>query len=796
MMKRVVLCMFMLGVAFGSAANAQAAASWKGAWIAAPWSTPKDGAMEDGSAPLPVFQRVFALRVRPMKAELRIAGLGQWQATIASGGHESMVGEPGLHQAWTDYRRTVTYERIDVTRLLARGQSTLTVMLGNGMYNVQRTVIVGARHDQRYTKFAGSFGEPKMTAVLDVTYAGGGREEIVSDARWKVKRGPVVFDSAYGGEDFDATRDRDADWNAAKVVEAPGGEMIEGIAPIVGQHEVYAPVKTTDVGGGRVVYDLGQNFAGIVRLRVKGGRGAVVRMTPGELLNADGTVNQATFHGPVWWSYRLRGDANGETWEPLFGYGGFRYVQVEWTAGPGMPAATAAAGHVLELRGVAVHSDAKETGTFSSSSEMLNAIHRLIVHAMHNNEVSLLTDCPHREKLGWLEQTHLVAPGLIFNNDVQSLLAATDRNMHDAQWADGIVPTIAPAYTRFGPKNAVFDDSPEWGSASVLEPWWAYRFYGDRTQLERDYAMMRGYVKALAGKARDGIVAYGLGDWYDIGPGSPGIEKNTSLGVTATMMLVEDAAAMEKIATLLGRTQDAAEYRALHQSTAAAFNRKFWDASHDWYDRGSQTANAMPLALGVVPEDRRAQVLAHVIEDIHAHNDHVTAGEIGYPYLLRALAAAGRDDVILTMLLRRDPPSYGSQLAAGATALTEAWDANPHSSQDHFMLGSADEWFYMRLGGMDLDMSRAASERVTLRPVALKGVDWVRCGYAAKVGKIESDWRREAGSVTYSIAVPVEATVVLPRGARSVGRSAHGESDEGSVRFRVGPGRWVFRVKE
>jgi alpha-L-rhamnosidase len=757
---------------------------------------------------MPVFRREFVLRAKPKEAVLRIVGLGQWQATIGRAGGVKLVEAPGLHGDWTDYKKTVTFDTVDVTSMVSAGKNVLAVMVGNGMYNVQRTALPGVPpRGTRYTKFAGSFGAPKMIAELDVRYADGSHEVIASDAQWKVERGPVVFDSAYGGEDFDARvlkRGWDAPgfddglWVAAQVVDGPGGKLIPAIAPMVGQHEIYEPVKQTDVGGGRVVFDLGQNFAGVVKVDVKGPAGAILRLTPGELLNVDGTVSQATFHGPMWWSYTLRGDAAGESWEPLFGYGGFRYVQAEWTAGPGMAATKAGvatpAGELVGLVGIAEHSDAKEVGTFASSSEMLNRIHALIVAAMHNNEVSLLTDCPHREKLGWLEQTHLQAPSLMFNNDLKALFAATDWNMADAQWPDGIVPTIAPQYTHFGPKYPVYDDSPEWGSASVLEPWWAYTFYGDKAQLERDYPMMQGYVKALEGKAVDGIVAYGLGDWYDIGPGGPGFEKNTSLGVTGTLMLYEDAVAMERVARLLGRGEDAASFEALAKRTADAFNRKFWDAEHGWYDKGSQTANAMPLALGVVPTDERAQVLDHVVADIHAHEDHVTSGEVGYPYLLRALAVGERDDVILAMMLRKDPPSYGSQLAAGATALTEAWDANPHSSQDHFMLGSAEEWFYRRLGGVDVDLSREdAAERLTVRPIAVAGVDWVRCGFDSTLGKVESDWKRESGVVRYTVAVPVEATVVLPVGAKVEGRGVKELGSWGNDEaFRVGAGTWSF----
>jgi hypothetical protein len=217
---------------------------------------------------------------------------------------------------------------------------------------------------------------------------------------------------------------------------------------------------------------------------------------------------------------------------------------------------------------------------------------------------------------------------------------------------------------------------------------------------------------------------------------------------------------------LLGHGDDAEQYGALAEKEKCAFNNRFWDAKAGWYDRGSQTANAMPLALGVVPEDRRAAVLAHVIEDIHAHQDHVTAGEVGYPYLLRALMEAGRNDVAMAMMMRKDAPSYGSQLAQGATSLTEAWDANRANSQDHLMLGAAEEWFYRALGGIDVDMSRGVGEQITVNAQVVAGVDWVKCGYASKLGKVESDWKRDGDAILLEVTVPsgVQATIYLPDG--------------------------------
>lgn len=776
--------------------DAQAQQGWNAKWIAAPWSTVRDGAEMDGSKPMPIFRHEFVVRGTVTRAELRIAGLGQFDARIGSKDGVQLVGPRGLHQAWTDYKKTVMYESYDVTAQMKPGPHVLGVMLGNGMYNVQRSL--SANGKSRYTKFEASFGAPKLIAELSIKYADGRTEVLATDTSWKAARGPVTFSSTYGGEDFDARKNlsgwdrvgyKDIEWSAATVVDGSGGTLTAALAPEVVQSATHNPVKVTELAPNKWVYDLGQNFAGVPYVRARGAEGQVLKLIPGELLNPDGSVSQHSSGGPMWWSYTLAGSLNGEEWQPQFGYYGFRYLQAEWSVSDSVSTPL----KIDEISGVEWHTASPITGSFESSSVMLNTIHKLIVESMHNNEVSLMTDCPHREKLGWLEETHLIAPGLMFNNDVRGLFAATEKNIADAQHDDGNVPTIAPQYVVFPPKYAVFNDSPEWGSASVLAPWAAYRFYGEKAELERSYSNMKAYVTYLQGRAEDGIVAYGLGDWYDIGPGEPGMSKLTTLGVTGTLMLYEDAVAMQKIATLLGHTDDASSYAVLADREKDAYNKRFWNAQAGYYDKGSQTANAMPLALSIVPKERRAAVLAHVVADIHAHDDHVTTGEIGYPYMLRALMEGGRNDVVMAMMMRKDPPSYGSQLAAGATSLTEAWDANPSSSQDHFMLGDAEEWFYRGLGGIDFDLSRSAEERITIRPRVVTGVDWVKCGYNSTLGKIESDWKRSGDKVLFEITVPTGGTAKIVLPGILVAPSV--KQDKAATALSVGAGMHRFTVK-
>ena len=743
-----------LASGWSDAAHWTQAPVWRASWIAA--HADSDG---DRDEPMPIFRKAFTVDHGVARAVLYASGLGQDELRI--NGHK--VGDDVLTPGWSDYHKTIYYDAYDVTALLRRGPNAMGVMLGNGMYRVLRT-------PGRYTKFVGSYGELKLTAQLHIEFTDGSAVEILTDGTWKTAPGPITFSSAYGGEDYDARLAQqgwdepgfnDASWNPVTVVASPGGTLRSEIAPAIRVMHTYAPVKVTHPKPDVTVYDLGQNFAGWPVIRATGPAGATIKLIGGELLDANGLVSQHSSKGPQWYAYTLRGKGM-ESWHPRFSYWGFRYVQVEGaSAGTGRTAA-----RILSLRGEATHSSSEQIGEFSSSDPLLNRIHTLILRAIENNAVSLFTDCPHREKLGWLEETHLLAPSMLYDLDFAGLYAATARNIADEQRADspqaGMVAEIAPQYVVFpGAANVVFNDSPEWGSAAVLAPWYVYERDGDLQFLGAQYPVMRAYTAYLATRAHDGIIDYGLGDWYDIGPGSPGLSKLTSAGVTATAIYYQDLRALEKTAALLGKQDESRADGQQADAVRTAFNARFFDASHHIYDKGSQTAQAMPLALGMAPSDERAAVLDALVADIRAHQNHVTAGDIGYHYVVDALLEGGRSDVLLDMLERTDAPSYGYQLAQGATSLTEAWDANPSSSQDHFMLGDAEEWFYRGVGGINVDLSRAGAERLLLRPAMVGNLAWVRTHYDSAPGLIESGWQRGADSTDYRFTIPPNATATI-----------------------------------
>ena len=784
------------GSAWSAVARWSQAPVWHAHWMESPEAAAPN-------APLPLFRKSFDISRPVARAVLYASGLGQDELRLNGGKVSADVLTPG----WSDYRKTIFYNSYDVTGLLRRGQNVLGVMLGNGMFRVLQT-------PGRYTKFAGSYGPPECVVQLAITYSDGGTVEVDSDGTWKTAAGPITFSSTYGGEDYDARLsprgwDRpgfdDAKWKPAAEVNGPGGALTPELAPPIRVMHIYSPVKTTHPAPGIVVYDFGQNFAGWPAISVTGRAGAVVKLIPGELLDKSGRVSQRSSGRPQWFSYTLRG-AGVETWHPRFSYYGFRYLEVQG-AGPQSGV------RLLSVRGDAVHSSSDRAGSFVSSDRLLNRIHALILRAIENNAVSIFTDCPHREKLGWLEETHLMAPSMLYDFDFAHLYAATERNIADAQKTDGpragMVPEIAPQFVVFDPqKSDVFNDSPEWGSAAVLAPWYVYERTGDLRFLSAQYDVMRRYVAYLATRAHEGIIDYGLGDWCDVGPGSPGcFSKLTSPGVTATAIYYQDLQVMAKTAALLGSKIESEDYERQAAQVRAAFNAHFFRPASHSYDKGSQTALAMPLALGMVPENQRPAVLKALVQDIRAHQNHTTAGEVGFRYIVDVLMDSGDSEVLLDMFSRTDEPSYGYQLSIGATSLTETWDANPASSQDHLMLGDAEEWFYRGLGGMDVNFARDDATRLILRPAVPGSLLWVHSSYRSALGPVESDWRREGAQVVYDFAVPANAKASIDLMSSDPGSltingvapsKARGEIsaqiDGDAVTIVVGSGRYQIRA--
>lgn len=746
-----------------------------------------------------LLRREFVVRPGLRRALAQVCGLGQYELSL----NGATVGRDLLTPGWTAYEKTCLYDTHDITALVHPGENAVGLCLAGGMFCVQ---------PGRYTKFLTEYRPPVAIGQLRLEYADGSVDLVGTDEQWRVAAGPIVFSQVYGGEDCDARREpagwnqpgfNAAAWSRAVGTDGPGGTLrgASFSALPIRAHEKLVPDEPIVLKPGVELFDLRQNVALMPRLRVRGPAGSAVRIIPAELRGADGAVDRVSCGGGVaYWQYTLAGRGSVEEWFPKFFYQGARYLQVER-----LPATPGGALPVVEaLEGVVVHAAARPTGEFACSNELFNRIQTLVRWAQRSNLMSVLTDCPHREKLGWIEQNHLNGPALRYEFDLTRLFAKSVADMADAQLANGLVPDTAPEFVVF---NGGFRDSPEWGSACVLVPWQQYEWTGDVELLRRSYDTMKRYTAYLASRATDDIVSHGLGDWYDLGPNRLGAAQLTPIALTATAFYYYDNWILSQAATLLGQPADARQYAAQAARIRDAFNQKFLQPAMSRYATGSQCANALPLVLGLAPTEQREAILDNLVKDVRERGNAVTAGDVGYRYLLRALADGGRSDVIYEMNNQSEKPGYGYQLQQGATSLTEAWNADRRSSQNHFMLGQINEWFYHDLAGIRCDPEGPGFRKIIIKPAIVGDLTWVKASYDSVRGPIRVAWKRDAQQFELGVSIPTNTTAtvhVLAPDSQSVmesGKSALWSSgvkflrmENGAAVFAVGSGDYFFAV--
>lgn len=786
-------------------------ADWKGSqWIAYEKLAdslvnplPRDDVKDKvtGSNVLPLFRKTFSIQKPLKKATAYVCGLGHFEMSL----NGKKVSDHFLDPGWTKYDKEAQYVTFDLTNQLQKGENVLGVILGNGFYYVPPV-------KGRFRKLKVQFGYPKLIGRLQLEYADGSTEDIVTDDSWKTAPSPLTFSSIYGGENYDARLEQ-IGWDSAGFNDASWKKPILITGSPVLTSQLQEPLKVTDVftaksmtktKTGEWLYDFGQNFSGIIYLKVRGNKGDTVRIYPAELLK-DGLITQRTTGGPYYFEYILKGQGI-ETWQPRFSYYGFRYVQVRGGV-PTKQNNPDRQPEILELRGLHTRNVAPNTGTFVSSNTLFNQTHTLIDWAIKSNMASVFTDCPHREKLGWLEQVHLMGGSVRYPYDIALLLKKSIQDMKATQLANGLIPEIAPEYVEFHWGDGIFRDSPEWGSSAILAPWYLYQWYGEKSELAASYPMMQRYIHYLGTKAKNHILLQGLGDWYDLGPKPPGTSQLTPMGVTGTAMYYYDLTILQQIAALLNKPKDAAAYQALAGTVKKAFNDTFFNPQTKQYATNSQTANAMAVYMKLVDEGDKAAVIEHIIQDIKRRNNSLTAGDIGYRYLLRVLEDAGRSDVIFDMNSRSDVPGYGYQLAKGATALTESWEALPTSSNNHFMLGHLMEWLYAGLAGIKQEESSVAFKQIVIEPQPVGDVTQARATYQSPYGLIGSDWKKSENTFELSVEIPANATatVVLPvsepavvtennRPIKEVKEVKIMNPESGKIKISIGSGYYQFRV--
>jgi alpha-L-rhamnosidase len=749
-----------------------------------------------------LFRKDFRIKKDLVRAVIFISGLSAYELTI----NGKKVGNYLFSPGWTDYKKTVLYDTYDVTSLLKAGGNALGIMLGNGMYNIQPDTL-------RYVKFLNTFGPAKAIARLRLEYADKSIETISTDKTWQAAPGPVTYSNLYGGEDYNANLEPigwnkpgfkvNNTWHMATETQGPGG-ILKGLscaAPPVAAIDTLKAVKITSISKTVLIYDFGQNASMMPLLQVSGAKGSSVRIIPSELLGKNGLADRssATQDGvrPAWWQYTLSGGKQ-EKWFPKFFYQGARYLQVEL-----YPSADGRLPQIAQLADGVVHSSSKPVGSFECSNPLFNRIYDLVRWAQRSNMMSLMTDCPHREKMGWLEENHLNGLSLRYNFDMALLFRKTMNDMADAQLDNGLIPNIAPEYFIAGSPDLTnpFRNSPEWGSSFIIVPWQQYLFSGDISLLERYYSRMKSYVSFLANEAKDNIIHTGLGDWYDIGPKEPWGSQLTPVSFTGTAVYYYDNWIMYHIAQTLGKDEDAAHFKEAYGQIKLAFNKTFYDKEKGVYATGSQTCSAMPLFFNLVDTGSRQQLLTALVDDIRKNQNSFTTGEVGYRFLLRALADGGRSDVVYDMNNQSERPGYGYQLKMGATSLTEKWDAGVGNfgSQNHFMSGQINEWFFTDLVGISPDLTGPGFKSFIIKPTILKGLNWVNGSYKSISGDIQCKWKKSSGKVILDISVPpnTTATVYLPaKNQESVMEGNNSLLDTGTVKFiKAENAQMIYQIK-
>ena len=727
---------------------------------------------------LPVLERQFKLNKGEIKrATAAVCGMGQYELFV----NGEKVGKNFLDPGWTMYNKRLLYNEFDVTDMLreAKGRNvTIRVMIGGGMYDIPT---------EGYHKFAGSCGAPKMIMAMTIEYKNGKKQTIVSDEAWTAEESPIKYSSIFGGESYDATYEGR---KRPVVITRPQWE-----AQIDKQEEhtrltVKKELPMRKIEGSNI-YDMGQNCSGIVRLTVRGKKGSRVIMKPAEILK-DGAVYQRCMPGYTW-TYTIGGGKKGkkgETWQPQFTYTGFRYVEV----------VTEGEVENIELTGLHTSAAVEEAGSFESSDTLLNQIYTLIDWAISSNLASITTDCPTREKLGWQEQNHLMGFSMMYRYDVRELMNKIADDLADSQHEDGAIPTIAPEYTVFA-SGSGFEDTPEWGASFILCPYYTYVWYGDDTAMRKHYGAMEKYMAYLESRSKDGILDYGLGDWFDIGPKRPGVAQLTSVALTATAMYYYELTTMSEIAKILGKEADAEKYRKTGEEVKKAYNAKFWNEERGQYENGSQTATAMTLYMrlcdgeewkkgekeGENMKGRRERVLKSLVGEIESRTDTakagqaiVTAGDVGYRYVLQALREGGQDETIWRMNRRDDIPGYAYQLRKGATALTESWQAYDNVSNNHLMLGHLMEWIFQSPGGIRQAEGSVGWKEIVIEPQMVGNMTWAKARHRTPRGEVECKWEASEDRKTWRVEVRV------PEGSEAEVRTPDGNSR------RVGGGEYTF----
>ena len=736
------------------------------------------------------LRKNFAVEKKIARAMVSFSGLGLSELYV----NGKKAGDAVLSPAFAQYDKREFYVTYDVTKDLQRGTNALGVILGNGRFYADRSKV-----------YAGtvSFGFPKLLLNLRLEYTDGSVSEIVSDESWKLTTdGPILANNDFDGEEHDARKEiagwskpgfDDSKWPPAQLVSAPGGVLAAQMIEPIRVTETLKPVSVKEIKPGVFIYDLGQNMVGWCRLLVSGAAGTQVTLRHAETLKPDGSLYMANLRGAeVTDIYTLKG-AGREIWEPKFITHGFRFVEV--TGFPGKP-------DLNSIEGRVVNDDLPTAGTFLSSNDLINRIYTNIVWGTRGNYRSLPTDCPQRdERQGWLGDRSEECKGESYLFNIAALYTKWRQDMADAQRPNGVIPDVAPAYW------PIYSDNVTWPSSAIIIPSALERQFGDTLCIGRDYDSAKLWMDHMLTFATNNILSRdSYGDWC-VPPEEASLihskdpARQTDKSLLATSYFYYDLCLMEKYAKSLGKTADAERWTRLAKDFNTAFNEKFLNREQGQYSNGTQTSCVLPLAFGLVPENMKAKIFAHLVDKIE--NDthgHIGTGLIGGQYLNRVLSDYDRADLCYTIAAQKDYPSWGYMVEQGATTIWELWNGNTAdptmNSGNHVMLiGDLVVWFYEYLAG--IAPASPGFKTIVMKPMPVGDLTFVKATHNSPYGLIASEWHENGKKFDWHIEIPANttATVYVPAtGLKAVTAKGVKASrfENGRAVFELGSGKYHF----
>lgn len=739
---------------------------WKAQWISDQRPLPSKDEDFYKETPNPLLRKEIKLKKEVRSARLYIAGLGYSIATI----NGRRVGDHMLDMPWTQYKKQVMYNTFDVTSMLENGHNVLGVMLGNGWYNPMPLKLFRTWNLRDYL----TVGKPCVKAQLRITYKDGSTETILTDDTWKAGEGPVLKNSVYLGELYDARLEQKgwdtnsfnaSKWTKALQVDGPKGQLIARYIPPVRATHVLKPVKMTEIRKGVYLFDFGQNFAGVPRLRVKGPAGTSVTMRGGEDLHPDGSLNYLTVvtgQLKAMWNlkggpgcpddpmmvntYILKGDGD-EVFTPEFTFSSFRYLEV--TGFPGQPT-------LNSVEGLRMNSDLASTGSFECSNEMFNRVQQATLWTFLSNVFSVQSDCPAREKLGYGADIVVTAEAFSYNFDMSCFYRKVVQDFVNDVRPNGGMSEIAPNIGINGESMGGDTGSPGWQLAFPFGMKVLYDYYGDLSTVEKNYPILKRQVDFMHSVTPDHIVQKCIGDHESID------KKNIALSATA--FYYHHVVILAEFARLLNKKEDAQQYSDLASDIKKAFTATFLKPGTGIYDTGTQAAQLIALYYDLAPEAEKDAAVDHLLLEIYnKHKGHLSTGIFATKFMFEFFRKENRNEVAYTVANQRTFPGWGNMLDHGATTLYESW-AYPDTvnSQNHPMFGSISEWYYKSLLGINATAPGFTSFEIKPQPAG--DLTWAKGYYDAITGRIVSDWKIEGTRFLLNAAVPVNtrATIYVP----------------------------------